>query len=70
MFQLSLNPCGKLAVEKMMAEVKPLLPSSSGAFEYALAAGMSDDLPVPYAQIMDPYQTPVRFLPWLAAHHS
>lgn len=53
-----------------MSDVAPLLPSNSGAFERALAAGMSDDLPVPYAQIMDPYETPVRFLPWLAFHHS
>ncbi|WP_374638641.1 phage tail protein I [Agrobacterium salinitolerans] len=42
----------------------------SEAFEKALIAGMTDDLPVPYDVIMDPYRTPVRFLPWLAAHHS
>ncbi|WP_137136615.1 phage tail protein I [Rhizobium sp. FKY42] len=54
-----------------MSDVRAIMPpSSSGPFEFAIAAGMSDDLPVPYAQIMDPYQTPVRFLPWLAAHHS
>lgn len=53
-----------------MSDVKALLPSSSGPFERAIAAGMSDDLPVPYAEIMDPYQSPERFLPWLAAHHS
>lgn len=53
-----------------MSDIKALLPSSSGPFERAIAAGMSDDLPVPYAQIMDPYQSPERFLPWLAAHHS
>ncbi len=42
----------------------------SEAFEKALIAGMTDDLPIPYDIIMDPYRTPVRFLPWLAAHHS
>ncbi|MET0170903.1 MAG: phage tail protein I, partial [Agrobacterium vaccinii] len=53
-----------------MSDVSVLLPSSSDVFELALASGMSDDLPIPYAEIMDPYRTPVRFLPWLAAHHS
>lgn len=42
----------------------------SEAFEKALIAGMTDDLPIPYDVIMDPYRTPVRFLPWLAAHYS
>ena len=42
----------------------------SEAFEKALIAGMTDDLPIPYDVIMDPYRTPTRFLPWLAAHHS
>lgn len=42
----------------------------SEAFEKALIAGMTDDLPIPYNIIMDPYRTPARFLPWLAAHHS
>ncbi len=42
----------------------------SEAFEKALIAGMTDDLPIPYDIIMDPYRTPVHFLPWLAAHHS
>lgn len=53
-----------------MGDVKTLLSSEVGAFEKALAAGMTDDLPVPYATIMDPYLTPSRFLPWLAAHYS
>ncbi len=53
-----------------MADVKTLSTSSPLAFEQAYAAALSDDLPVPYAQIMDPYQTPARFLPWLAAHYS
>ncbi|KQR30515.1 phage tail protein [Rhizobium sp. Leaf155] len=54
-----------------MSNVAPLLdPNSADEIEYGLAAGMSDDLPIPYAEIMDPYRTPARFLPWLAAHHS
>ncbi len=35
-----------------------------------MTAGMSDDLPVPYSELLDPYRTEERFLPWLAAHHS
>lgn len=54
-----------------MSDVVAHLPASpTGPFERAMAAGMSDDLPVPYAQILDPYQTPVAWLPWLAAHHA
>lgn len=53
-----------------MTTVGDLLPSNSGPWEYAVAAGMSDELPVPYDVLMDPYQAPVEFLPWLAAHHS
>lgn len=53
-----------------MADVSLLLSGEAKAFERAVAAGMSDELPVPYAEIMDPYQAPERFLPWLAAHHS
>ncbi len=54
-----------------MTDVAALLPPpSTGPFERAMAAGMSDDLPVPYAQILNPYLSPVRFLPWLAVHHS
>lgn len=53
-----------------MTEVMPLLPSSSGLFERALAAGMSDDLPIPFAEALDPYTAPVETLPWLAGHYS
>ncbi|MCW2319314.1 P2-related tail formation protein, partial [Rhodoblastus acidophilus] len=31
---------------------------------------MSDDLPVPVRQVVDPAQTPADFLPWLAGHES
>ncbi|WP_186415406.1 phage tail protein I [Pannonibacter sp. P2PFMT1] len=53
-----------------MSDLAVLLPSSSGPFERAAVAGIADDLPVPYATLMDPYQTRVDLLPWLAAHHS
>ncbi|MGF9694700.1 phage tail protein I [Rhizobium sp. 0TCS1.26] len=54
-----------------MSVVGQLLPNdSAGIFEQALAAGMSDSLPVPYEQLLDPYETEARFLPWLAAHYS
>ncbi|CUW99303.1 phage tail protein I [Agrobacterium genomosp. 2] len=53
-----------------MRDVVALLPSNSEAFEYALAGGMSDDLAVPFADLMDPYKTEARLLPYLAAHHS
>lgn len=53
-----------------MTDLSAILPSSSGPFERAVAAGMSDDLPVPFAELMDPYQTREDLLPWLAAHHS
>lgn len=47
-----------------------LPPDSSGPWEGAVAAGMSDLLPVPYDVLMDPYRCPVEFQPWLAAHYS
>lgn len=54
-----------------MGEAVPLLPSSSsGPYERALAAGMSDDLPVPFAELMDPYTTRVDLLDWLAGDYS
>ncbi|WP_319533423.1 phage tail protein I [uncultured Cohaesibacter sp.] len=46
------------------------LRSNAMPIEKAMAAGMSDDLPVDYATIMDPYQTPAKWLPSLAAHYS
>lgn len=53
-----------------MSDIREIVPAECGALERALAAAMSDDLPVPYAQMMDPYQTPGAWLPWLAGHHS
>ncbi|MDQ0314853.1 phage tail protein I [Amorphus orientalis] len=46
-----------------------LLPDPA-AFERALAEATADDLPVPIDQILDPYETPSAFLPFLAAHWS
>ncbi|KKX24311.1 phage tail protein I [Rhizobium sp. LC145] len=53
-----------------MTNARVILAEGTGPLEWAMAAGASDDLPVPYAQIMNPYETPLAFLPWLAAHHS
>lgn len=51
--------------------VASLLPShSTDPYEYALAAGLTDVLSIPYATLMDPYQTRAELLPWLAAHYS
>lgn len=54
-----------------MSAVGELLPAgATGSFDRALAAGMSDDLEVPFDELLDPYRTPARLLPWLAEHHS
>lgn len=53
-----------------MLEAVALLSVGVGPFERAVAAGMSDGLPVPYAQLLDPYQCPAAMLPWLAAQYS
>lgn len=54
-----------------MSNVRALLPpSSSGAFEKAIAAGMSDDLPVPYAELLNPYTTRPDLLKWLGFQAS
>jgi P2-related tail formation protein len=50
--------------------VGALLPNNTGVFEFAGAEGMSDALPVPIRQIMDPATTPAAFLPYLAAHRG
>lgn len=47
-----------------------ILPSSTVDSEDALANAMSDALPVPYKTILNPYQTPVEWLPFLAQHHG
>lgn len=50
--------------------VGELLPSNATAFEKAVGTGMTDVLPVPFRQILDPATAPERFLPFLAAHRS
>lgn len=45
-----------------------LLPQNSAPWERALAAAMSDTLPVPIAEAVDPAQAPIALLPWLAVH--
>lgn len=49
-----------------VSKVGDLIPNKL-AFEESAAAGMSDDLPVPIAQALDPLRTPARFIPWLGA---
>lgn len=53
-----------------MSDVASVLPPNSRAFEIAAGAAMSDDLPVPIRAILDPYETPAEWLPFLAAHHN
>jgi P2-related tail formation protein len=52
------------------SSVGDLLPGARGAFEQAAAAGMSDILPVPIEDVVDPARAPVAFLPWLAVHYG
>lgn len=47
-----------------------ILPSNSTPLERSMLRGLADDLPVPITDIVDPDQTPVAFLPWLAHHES
>ncbi|OYX00814.1 MAG: phage tail protein I [Bosea sp. 32-68-6] len=54
----------------MMTAVGDILPPSRTSFEVAVAAGMSDTLPVPLRQVMNPLEAPESFLPFLAAHFS
>ncbi|WP_246726779.1 phage tail protein I [Antarcticirhabdus aurantiaca] len=53
-----------------MITADKLVPEESGLVALALAFAMSDELPVPIRQIMDPATTPAAFLPFLAAHRS
>lgn len=53
-----------------MTSASRLLPPNAGPFELALADAMSDHLPVPLAQALDPMQTPADLLPWLAVHEG
>lgn len=48
----------------------PLMVQEASPYERSLAAAMSDDLPIPFRQIMDPMATPEEWLPWLASHRS
>lgn len=46
------------------------LPSSSTAFERAVAAGMTDALPVPIRTALDPSEAPSAFVPFLGFQES
>ncbi|WP_375261865.1 phage tail protein I [Palleronia sp.] len=50
--------------------VASILPQNATPMERALARATSDELPVEYGQILDPYRTSLDWLPWLAAHHG
>ncbi|MGX1100258.1 phage tail protein I [Amorphus sp. MBR-141] len=41
-----------------------------GPFEIAFGEALTDRIDVPIREILDPYQTPAAFLPFLAAHYS
>lgn len=47
-----------------------ILPSNSTPFERAVATALTDTLPVPLRDVLDPAITPLAFLPFLAAHES
>ncbi len=51
-----------------MSTAADLLPDNARPFEQALAQAMTDTLPVPVAETLNPTTAPVRFLPWLAVH--
>jgi len=53
-----------------VSTVGDILPSNKDTFEEALADAMSDELPVPFIDLMDPAETRADMLPWLAAHES
>jgi len=53
-----------------MSAIIDLLPDSTAPAEQALAKAAADDLPVPLARQMNPYECDTENLPQLAAHHS
>nr|WP_281414904.1 phage tail protein I [Aurantimonas sp. DM33-3] len=46
------------------------MPGNAAPFEIAVTEAMTDVLPVPIREIMDPATAPAAFLPFLAAHES
>lgn len=53
-----------------MSAVDLLPPAASAPVERALAAAMSDTLPVPIVAAMEPATAPAALLPWLAVHYG
>lgn len=51
-----------------MTGVAELLPPSATPYEIALAEAMTDGLPVPLREAMDPAAAPIGLLPFLAVH--
>lgn len=54
-----------------MTDARDLLPPRRpSAWTRSLAAAMSDELPVPVTEAMDPATAPAVLLPWLAVHYG
>jgi len=53
-----------------MTGVRDILPGIAKPFVLATADAMTDTLPVPIAEIINPATSPLGFLPFLAAHES
>lgn len=51
-----------------MMTAADLLPTSASPFEIALAKAMTDELPVPLREALDPATAPANLLPFLAVH--
>lgn len=51
-----------------MTSAADLLPASAAPFENALAKAMTDTLPVPLREALDPATAPAELLPFLAVH--
>lgn len=47
-----------------------VLPPSAGVFDRLAVATATEPLPVPVREVLDPAETPARFLPFLAFHES
>lgn len=52
----------------MVTSAADLLPTSAAPFEIALAKEMTDTLPVPLREALDPTSAQTNLLPFLAVH--
>jgi len=53
-----------------VTNARDILYREAGPFERALAKALSDTLPVPLVELLDPSRTRPEYLPFLAAHES